>query len=191
MGLDLFAIFLAHGIDRIGINNSSLQEVDPLPKFDSLRVVHFRRKASQGEFLLLEYPLVGNVMDGEYGGRMGKKRVLLVDRFEIGRDQSGLPFMMVDDIRGEPTVLTKIENGFGEEDETFCIIKVITLGGAVEVFPVEELSPPNKVNWDILVEMAQVNIRLELLISDGNLYFFAQILKGMAGFLHHSVIRHD
>src|SRR4030042_1060292 len=154
MGLDLFAIFLAHGIDRIGINNSPLHEVDPLPKFDSLWIVHFRWKASQGELLLLEYSLVGNVMDGEYGSRMGKKRVLLVDRFEIGGDQSGLPFMMVEDIRGEPTVLTKDENGFGEEDETFRIIKVITFGRAVEIFPVKELFPANEINWDILVEMA-------------------------------------
>jgi hypothetical protein len=93
-------------------------------------------------------------MDGEYGSRMGKKRVLLVDRFEIGGDQSGLPFVMVDDIRGEPTVLAKDENGFGEEDETFCVIKVITFGRAVEIFPVKELFPANEINWDIWVEMA-------------------------------------
>jgi hypothetical protein len=99
--------------------------------------------------------------------------------------------MMMDDIRGEPHMLTKDEDGSGKEYETFCIVKVVTFGCTVKIFSVEELFPANEINRDVLVEIAQVNIRFELLISDGNLNLFPQILKRVAGSLHDSVIRHD
>jgi hypothetical protein len=130
-------------------------------------------------------------MDGEYGSGMGKEKVVMVDRFEISRDQSGLPLMMMDDIRGEPHALTKNENGSGEEYETFRIVKVVTFGCAVEIFSVEELFPADEIDRDVLAKMAQVNIRIELLISDGNFDLLSQILKRVARSLHDSVIRHD
>jgi hypothetical protein len=122
---------------------------------------------------------------------MGEKRIVLVNRFEIGGDQTGLPFMMVDDIRGEPYVLTKGENGFGEEDEALCIVEIIAFGCAVEIFPVKELFSTDEIDWDLLVQMAQVDIRLELLIPHGDFNLSTQILMRKPGLLHHSVIRHD
>jgi hypothetical protein len=99
--------------------------------------------------------------------------------------------MMVDDIRGELHVLAEDEDSFGEKDEALCIVEIIAFGCAVEIFPIKELLSAEEINWDILVEMAQVDIRLEFLISDGDLDLFAHILKGKAGLFHHSVIRHD
>jgi hypothetical protein len=130
-------------------------------------------------------------MNGEYCSGMGKERIDLVDRFEIGGDQSGLPFMMMDDIRGEPHVPTKGENGFGEEDEALCIVEIIAFGCAVEKFPVKELFSTDEIDRDLLVQMAQVDIRLELLIPHGDFNLSTQILMGKPGLLHHSVIRHD
>jgi hypothetical protein len=122
---------------------------------------------------------------------MGKKRIALVDRFEISGDQSGLPFMMVDDIGGELHVLAQVENGPREEDEAFRIVEIIAPGCAVEIFPVKEFFPTDEVNGDILVQMAKIDICLKLLISHGDLDFFAQISEGKRGLLHHSVKRHD
>ena len=190
-GLDLFAIFLTYGIDDIGIHNACLHEVDPLPKFDSLWIVHLRRKAGEPELLLLEQSLIGNVMDREYCSRMGKKRIDVVNRFEIGGDQSGLPFMMVEDVRGKSDMLAKVESSLGEEDEALGIVEVIAFRCAVEVFPVKELLPADEINRDVLVQMAQIDIRLELLIPHGNLNLPTQILMGKSGLFHHSIIRHD
>jgi hypothetical protein len=130
-------------------------------------------------------------MNGEGRSGMGKERMVLVDRFEIGRDQSGLPFMMVDNIRRKLHMLTKAEDSPGEEDETFRIVEVIAFGCAVKIFPVKELFPTDEINRDILVQMAQIDIGLKGLISHGDLKLFTQIAKGEPGLLHHPVIRHD
>jgi hypothetical protein len=122
---------------------------------------------------------------------MGKKRMVLVDRFKIGGDQPGLPFMMVNDIRGELHMLAKGEGGLAEEDEAFRIVEVIAFRSAVKILPVKELFPTDEINRDILVQMAQIDIGLNLLVPHGDLNLFAQILEGKAGHLYHPVIRHD
>jgi hypothetical protein len=99
--------------------------------------------------------------------------------------------MMVDDVRGEPHALTEDEDGFGEENEALGIVEVIAFGCAVEVFPVKELFSTDEIDWDLLVQMAQVDIRLELLIPHGDFNLSTQILMRKPGLLHHSVIRHD
>ncbi len=99
--------------------------------------------------------------------------------------------MMVDDVGGEPHVLTKDEDGFGEEDEALRIVKVIAFGCAVEIFPVKEFFPTDEIDRDVLAQMAEIDIRFELLIPDGNFNLLAQILMGKPGLLHHSVIGNE
>jgi hypothetical protein len=98
---------------------------------------------------------------------------------------------MVDDVREEPQALTKVENGFGEKDEALRVVEVIAVGRTVQVWPVKELFPADEVNRDVLVQAALIDIRLEPLVSDGDLHLLAQILMGKAGVFHHPVIRHD
>ena len=88
-------------------------------------------------------------------------------------------------------MLTKEEDGFGEEDEALRIVEVIAFGRTVEVGPVKELLPADEIDRDVLVQAALINFRLELLISDGDLDLVAQILNGKAGVFHHPVIGHD
>jgi hypothetical protein len=135
--------------------------------------------------------LISDIVKSEHRRGMGIERIVLVDRFEIGGDQPGLPLMMVEDIRGETHVLTKVENGFGEENKSLGIVEVIALGRAVKVFPVKKLFPTDEINWDVRIQMAQVKIGLELLISKGDFNLFAQVFMGKPRFFHRSVIRHD
>src|SRR4030043_709553 len=168
-GLDLFAIFLADRIDRIRVDDPCLHEIDPFPKFDSLWIIHFVREAGQREFLFLKYSLISNVMDREHHSRTGEERIVLVDRSKIGWNQTGLPFMVGNDRRGKCHELAEDENRLGEEDETFCIVEIVPLRCTVEVFPIKELITTDEIDRDPHVQLALINIRLEDLISNGDL----------------------
>jgi len=50
----------------------------------------------------MKQSLVSNVVDGEKGSRVGEERIFLINRFKIGRDQPGLPFMVMDNLRANP-----------------------------------------------------------------------------------------
>jgi len=99
--------------------------------------------------------------------------------------------MLVDDVRGEVHALTKTESSLGEENKALWIVEVVAFGRAVERLPVKELFPTDEINGDILVQMTQVDIRLELLIPEGDLNLPTQLLVGEPGVSHRSVIWHD
>ncbi len=116
-------------------------------------------------------------MDGKDGSRRREKRIVPVDRFEVGRNQSGLPFMGMDDIRGKIEELTEKEGSLREEDETFRVVEVIAFGRAVEIFPVIEFFPADEIDWDVLIQMALIEIGLDDFISYGDLQSFSQGLN--------------
>jgi hypothetical protein len=130
-------------------------------------------------------------MESEHSSGVREEGVVWVDGFEIGRDQTGLPLVMVDDLRRESQELTKGESRFGKEDEPFGIIKVIPLGCAVKIFSVIELVTADEINRDILGKPALINIRLQAFISKGDLYLLPKGLKRKSGVFDHSVAGHQ
>jgi hypothetical protein len=92
---------------------------------------------------------------------MGEKGILSVDGFEVGGDQSRLPFVMMDDVRGESQVPAEKECCLREEDETLRIVKIIPLGTAIEVFPIVKLFSADKIDLDFFVKLPLIKIDLD------------------------------
>ncbi len=64
-GLNLPAVVKAYGIDDVGKDDARLQKVDLSPVFDSRPVIDLPVKSRGFQPPLIEYPLVGNVVNGE------------------------------------------------------------------------------------------------------------------------------
>ncbi len=64
-GLNLPAVVKAYSIDDVGKDDSRLQEVDLSPIFNSPPVIDLPVKPRGLQPPLIEYPLVGNVVNGE------------------------------------------------------------------------------------------------------------------------------
>jgi len=118
-------------------------------------------KTREPELLLSEQPLIGNIVDGEDDSGVGEEGIVSVDGFEVGGDQSRLPFVMVDDVRGESQVPTEKECCLREEDETLRIVKIIPLGSAIEVFPIIKLFSADEIDWDFLIKLTLIKIDLD------------------------------
>jgi len=81
-----------------------------------------------------ENPLVARVMHRHHRGAPAEKGIVIVQRFPVRRDESRLPVVTVDDVRGEAEVAQGPHHSVAEKDETLGVVRI---GGmAVVVQPV-------------------------------------------------------
>jgi len=130
-------------------------------------------------------------VDGEDDSGVGEEGILSVDRFEVGGDQSRLPFVMMDDVGGESQVSAEEECRLREEDETLRIVKIIPLGSAIEVFPIIKLFSADEIDWNSLSKLTLIKIDLDGFLPYRDLHFFPQVLDWGSSLLDHPVVRHD
>jgi hypothetical protein len=117
--------------------------------------------------------LVGNIVDGEDDSGVGEEGILSVDGFEVGGDQSRLPFVMMDDVGGESQIPAEKECCLREKDETLRIVKIIPLGSAVEIFPIIKLFSADEIDWDFLVKLPLIKIDLDGFPSNRDFHSFS------------------
>jgi hypothetical protein len=129
-------------------------------------------KTREPELLFSEQPLIGNIVDGKDDSGVREEGILSVNRFEVGRDQSRLPFVMMDDVGGESQVSAEEECCLREEDETLRIVEIIPLGSAIEVFPIVKLFSADKIDWDFFVKLTLIKIDLDGFPSYRDFHFF-------------------
>jgi hypothetical protein len=111
-------------------------------------------------------------VDGEDDSGVGEEGILSVDGFEVGGDQSRLPFVMMDDVGGESQVPAEEECCLREEDETLRIVKIIPLGSAIEVFPIVKLFSADKIDRDFLIKLTLIKIDPDGFPSYRDFHFF-------------------
>jgi hypothetical protein len=81
-------------------------------------------------------------MDGKDRSSSSKHGVILVNGFQVSRDQAGLPFVVMDDVGGETDVLGQEECSPRKENEAFRIVEIIPPGCAVKGLSVVILVRP-------------------------------------------------
>jgi hypothetical protein len=135
--------------------------------------------------------LIGNIVDGEDAPGVGEEGILSVDGFEVGGDQSRLPFVMMDDVRGESQIPAQEESCLREEDKTLRIVKIIRLGGAIEVFSIIKLFSADEIDWDFLIKLTLIKIDADGLPSYCYFDFIPEVSDWDPRLLDHPIVRHD
>src|SRR5262245_7489747 len=85
----------------------------------------------------IEGSLIGQVVDRKERGRAGEKWFSGIDRRQIGRDESRLPIVAMDDVRRAADAFGKLDDGAAEEREPLDVeIAVAVYVPAPEIFGV-------------------------------------------------------
>ncbi len=96
-----------------------------------------------------EQPEIGQVMNREQRAGRAQLGDALIDRFQIHRNQSGLPVVAVDDVGSKVEGLDRFQHGPIEKDEALAIVVVILAVRPVEPVAVEVTRLVDQVDQDV------------------------------------------
>ena len=103
--------------------------------------------------------MIGNVVKGQDGPGPSEKGGNTVEVPEVGRDQSRLPIVAVQDIRCVGKGLTHREDRLREVGEAEGIVRVVPLTCPVQMAPVVQVVPLHEVAGDFVLHMGCQNLR--------------------------------
>ena len=112
--------------DDVGVRQAGLQEIE----FSVVGPVRLERgggEARFGERALGEARVGGHAVDGEDRLDVPEEGIVLVDGLEIGRDESALPVVAVDDLRLPLEALERFQDAAAKENKPFVVVGKVFL----------------------------------------------------------------
>ena len=137
--LDLLGVARAHRVDRIREDHARLQQVQLPVKLHLMPVEVLPVEARQQHIPVPELALECDVMDRKQRGHSLVPWHVVVLDLEIGRHQTALPIVRMDDVDVEVQQPDRLQHGAAEKDEPLAVVDIILPIGPVELVAVEVL----------------------------------------------------
>src|SRR3990172_2635214 len=136
--LYLSTVARADGGEQVGEEQPALQEIDLAVELDAGRREHLPVKAQPREDLRPEKSLIAKIVYGEHRGDALKEWIASKQRFQINRDQGGLPVVNMHHVGLEPEGAARFKRCPAKQSLSLRIVGVVVPGrGLVQAVAVE------------------------------------------------------
>ena len=124
-GENLPAVLPADRVDPVGKDQSRFQEVELSRQFELRRVQPAGGEGDLWQRRLGELPLIGQVVDGQKRPGAVEKGVGSINRFQICRDEGGVPVVAMNHVGRGSRALGKLQSSQRKQRKAFGIVRVV------------------------------------------------------------------
>src|SRR5574341_251827 len=134
----LLTVARADGGEKVGEEQPALQEIDLAVELDAGRCEQLPVKAQPREDLRPKDALIAKIVYGEHRADALKEWIASKQRFQIHRDQGGLPVVSMHRVGLEREGAARLEGCQAKQAEPFRVVGVILPGrGLIQTIAVE------------------------------------------------------